>query len=173
MNQYYLIWFALLELLLSLLIGIGVLFISYLFISKFIVKRYQIANDNLAFAILCSAMLFSIGTIMEGVIDPITNVFRQLNNVHGHFGTVFLKSLQYVFMFLTISMSISILVSVVSVRLYISLTKIDELAEIQKNNLAVAIITATILISISLFTKEPAVQLMEAIIPYPDLPSVL
>ncbi|MEM6297559.1 MAG: DUF350 domain-containing protein, partial [Bacteroidota bacterium] len=79
-----LILFSLLELSISLLLAIFVLYLTFLVIDKLVMKRYQIQKDNIAYAILAAAILFSVGNIMEGTIDPITSTIRQLQGVHDH-----------------------------------------------------------------------------------------
>ena len=49
---------------------------------------------------------------------------------------------------------------------------INEFQEIKKNNLAVAILTATIIISISLLVKESLYLLLETFVPYPEVPNI-
>ena len=49
---------------------------------------------------------------------------------------------------------------------------INEFQEIKKNNIAVAILTATIIISISLLVKESMYLLLETFVPYPELPKI-
>ena len=51
-------------------------------------------------------------------------------------------------------------------------TDINEFEEIKKNNIAVAILTATIIISISLLVKESLYLLLESFVPYPDIPNI-
>ena len=45
-----------------------------------------------------------------------------------------------------------------------------EFKENSKNNIAVSILTATIIISISLLVKESLYLLLESFVPYPDVP---
>jgi len=47
---------------------------------------------------------------------------------------------------------------------------VNEFKEISKNNIAVSILTATIIISISLLVKESLYLLLESFVPYPDVP---
>ena len=163
---------AFLQLTAAVLLGSVMLSISYKIVRRFIGNKHQIADDNAAFAVLASGVLLSVGNIMEGMISPISDLLRQLRNIHDSFGGLLTDSLLYVGAFLLIGAVVALFVNIVSVRLYVSLTKVDELAEIAKNNLAVAILTATVIVIISGFAKEPAVLLMESLIPYPEMPSV-
>jgi uncharacterized membrane protein YjfL (UPF0719 family) len=49
---------------------------------------------------------------------------------------------------------------------------INEFEEISKNNIAVSILTATIIISISLLVKDSLYLLLESFVPYPDIPRI-
>ena len=49
---------------------------------------------------------------------------------------------------------------------------IDEFKEIKNNNIAIAIITATLIISISLLLKESVYLLLESFVPYPEIPRI-
>jgi len=60
-----------------------------------------------------------------------------------------------------------------SVKLFTLMTKsINEFEEISKNNIAVSILTATIIISISLLVKDSLYLLLESFVPYPDIPRI-
>ncbi len=168
-----LILLSLLELGIAILLGVVVLYLAYSLISQVIFKKYNIQKNNIAYAVLVSAILFAVGLIMEGVIDPIANVIRQLSDTFDKPTDIFLHAIKYIFMFIVISMLLALLINVLAVKLFMTLTKVDEFEEIANNNIAPALITGTITIVIALFAKAPAVQLLEAIIPYPDLPSIL
>ena len=168
-----LIMLSLLELGIAILLGVVVLYLAYYLLSRVIFKKHNIQKDNLAYAVLVSAILFAVGHIMEGSIDPIANVIRQLSDAYESASQIFMEAMKYVVMFIVISMLLALLINVLAIKLFMTLTKIDEFEEIANNNIAPALITGTITIVIALFAKAPAVQLMEAIIPYPELPSIL
>jgi len=68
-------------------------------------------------------------------------------------------------MILTISIVIFL-----SVKLYTYMTReIDEFKEIKANNIAVAIIMATIIISVSVLIKESLYLMLETFVPYPEI----
>ena len=163
---------SLLELGLAILLGVIALYATYS-LTQNIFKKYEIKKDNLAFAILTSAILFAVGNIMEGTIEPIADVIRQLSNAYDDLTTISLQSVKYVLMFLAIAVFLAFIINVISIRMFTALTKINEFEEIARNNISPALVTGVIAIVISLFAKEPAVQLMQAIIPYPELPGIL
>lgn len=171
MNMTFIL-LSLLELGIALLLGIAVLYLTFLLMQRFIVRRYQIEKDNLAFAALGAGILFSVGNILEGSIEPISSTIRQLKNVHDHIGMITGQALLYILAFLLISFCIAVAVNLISIRLYVSLTHFDEFREIQENNIAIGILTGVIMIVISMFVKDAVIQLMESLIPYPELPSI-
>ncbi len=164
---------SLLELGLAILLGVIALYLAYSILMEIVFKKYDIKKDNLAFAILVSAILFSVGNIMEGTVEPISDLIRQLSSAYESLTEVAINSFKYVLLFLAIAMVLAFLINFISIKLFITLTKVDEFAEISANNISPAIVTGAIAIIISLFAKEPAVQLMQALIPYPDLPGIL
>lgn len=168
-----LIILSLLELGLAILLGVMVLYAAYSILNQSVFKKYTIEKNNLAFAILASAILFSVGNIMEGAIEPIADLIRQLSGAYDSLTTVAFQSLKYILMFLVIGVVLAVIVNAISIKLFTTLTKINEFEEIAQNNIAPALVTGTIAIIISIFAKGPAVQLMEAIIPYPELPGIL
>lgn len=167
-----LILLSILELGLSLLLGIFVMFLTYRLMKYFIVRRYRIEKDNLAFAVLGGAILFSVGNILEGVIDPISSTIRQLKGVHDHVGTIAGQAFLYILAFFLISFLIAIAVNIISIQLYVGLTHFDEFEEIRQNNVAIGILTGAIMIVISMFVKGAVVQVMESLVPYPSLPGI-
>jgi len=168
-----LIILSLLELGLAILLGVVVLYLAYSVLNEWVFKKYDIKKDNLAFAVITSAVLFAVGNIMEGTIEPIGDLIRQLSSAYDDLTTIALQSVKFILMFLLIALVLAFLINLISIKLFTTLTKVDEFQEIADNNIAPALITGVIAIVISMFAKGPAVQLMQAIIPYPDLPGIL
>ena len=173
MNNTKLIILSLLELGLAILLGVMVLYGAYMILSQMVFKKYNIKKDNLAFAILASAVLFSVGNIMEGAIEPIADLIRQLTGAYDSLTTIAIQSIKYILMFLCIGVVLAFLINSISIKLFTTLTHVNEFEEIAQNNVAPALITGAMAIMISIFAKGPAVQLMQAIIPYPELPGIL
>jgi len=160
---------ALLELGLATLIGVMILYGAYSLLNQTVFKKYDIKKDNVAFAILISAILFAAGNIVSGVIEPIGMLMRQLNRGDVDLMVVTFNALKYIFAFLFIAITIAFITVTIAIKLFTTLTKIEEFDEIANNNISTAIITGTIAIIISIFAKIPAMNLMNAIIPFPKL----
>jgi len=50
---------------------------------------------------------------------------------------------------------------------------IDEFKELKNNNIAVALVTGIVIISISIIVKESVYLILESFIPYPEIPTIL
>jgi len=59
-----------------------------------------------------------------------------------------------------------------AIYLFTIMTKdLNEFEEIKNNNIAVSLITAAIVITISLMVKSSLFLMLEAFVPYPDMPT--
>jgi len=72
--------------------------------------------------------------------------------------------------YISIAYTAAILIGLISTALYAKLTPIDEFKEIKNNNLGVALIVSSIIITLTLMSKDGVALLIESIIPYPNLP---
>jgi len=166
-------YYGLLELGISILIGILVLYISYRVIDKLIRRKYDIDN-NTAYAIFCSAVLFSVAYLISGIKAPILNSVRMIQDQANYDGIILLDGLKYTGLFLVIIIIVITLVNFLSIFLFTLMTKnVKEFEEIKKNNIAVSIVTAVVIISISLLAKDSLYLILESFVPYPEMPSFL
>ena len=167
-------YYGLLELGISILIGVLVLYISYRLIDKLIRKKYEIEISNTAYAIFCSGVLFSVAYLISGIKAPILNSIRMVQDQVDYDGIILLDGLKYTGLFLVIILIVITLVNFLSIFLFTVMTKdVKEFEEIKKNNVAVSIITAVVIISISLLAKDSLYLILEAFVPYPEMPSFL
>ena len=167
-------YYGLLELGISILIGVLVLYISYRLIDKLIRKKYEIDKSNTAYAIFCSGVLFSVAYLISGIKAPILNSIRMVQDQVDYDGIILLDGLKYTGLFLVIILIVITLVNFLSIFLFTVMTKdVKEFEEIKKNNVAVSIITAVVIISISLLAKDSLYLILEAFVPYPEMPSFL
>ena len=81
--------------------------------------------------------------------------------------------MKYTGLFLGISVFIIWLINIISIYLFTIMTKdLDEFKEIKNNNIAVALITSIIVISISIMVKSSLYLILESFVPYPDIPTI-
>jgi uncharacterized membrane protein YjfL (UPF0719 family) len=168
-----LFFYSLTEIIISLLFGIILLYSTYRMLDRFIKKKYDIANDNLAFSVFSSSILFSVAYLISGIKAPILNSLRMLSNDGEYEGSLILDGFKYTSLFLIIILIAIGLVIYLSINLYTKMTKdVNEFNEIKANNVAVSLIMATIIISISILIKESLYLMLETFVPYPDLPKI-
>tara|TARA_B110000238_G_C15896482_1_gene340035 strand:- start:107 stop:541 length:435 start_codon:yes stop_codon:yes gene_type:complete len=142
-------------------------------LDRFIKKKYDIANNNLAFSVFSSSILFSVAYLISGIKAPILNSLRMLSNDGEYEGSLILDGFKYTSLFLIIILIAIGLVIYLSINLYTKMTKdVNEFNEIKANNVAVSLIMATIIISISILIKESLYLMLETFVPYPDLPKI-
>ncbi|WP_028523263.1 DUF350 domain-containing protein [Runella limosa] len=160
---------ALLQILLSLFIGVILLYGAYQILNQIIARKYKIdPSSNIDYAILCSGILFAVGYLASNAMIPIQNAIRIVQKDGGSF----VESAKYIIYFLLVSVVVAFLVVLISLWLWGLLTrKINELDQVNKNNIPVALITTTIVILLSLFVRDGFVMLLESLIPYPSIPN--
>ncbi len=154
-------------LLLSLIMGIFILFIGFKMfsgLSKSINEENEIKNNNIAVAILSGSFIFAMGIMMRSSVNPlIQSIFRAIfyndSGTSGVMGQLSIALLQFI-----ASLVISIISLWFGVKGFTWLTKnIDEFDEIQKNNIAVAILMASIIITLSLFLQNGLEKLLQVV----------
>ncbi len=168
--NYKLLFLASTQLILALLLSILVTFLSYRILRAFMVKKYNIKDDNLAFALLCSSILFSVGYIISATLQPALSVIRILSKDIKNNADLFFTSAKYVSLFVLLGFFVSFIVIMLGLYLFTLLTKnVDEFKEVGNDNKAVGLLIGVIIIVIALFVKDSTVLLLEAFIPYPKL----
>ena len=168
-----LFYYSLVEIGISIIIGVSLLYFTYRVINKLVKKKFDISSDNISYSIFTSSILFSVAYLISGIKSPILNSLKMLSNNPEYDGSLIIDGFKYSGLFLTIIIITISLVIFISIKLFTYMTKnINEFQEIKKNNLAVAILTATIIISISLLVKESLYLLLETFVPYPEVPNI-
>jgi hypothetical protein len=107
----------------------------------------------------------------SSVIQPLISSFRLLDKAHSSF-VLAMKFLGTGAIYIAIAYSVAIMIGLVSTFLYSRLTTINEFKEIRENNVGVAVMIGSIIITLTLLTKSGVELLIEAIIPYPAGPPV-
>ena len=161
-----LFYLALFEIIFSLLISVGVIYVSYGILRRIFFKQNDLSGKDMAFTVLTAGLVLSIGLILSEILPQITQVVRVLTtqNENPDYTTI----VQYSALYLTIGFVITLLINTAVFGLFSLLTKgIREYEEIKKNNLAVAIIVSVTIISITLIVKESVAVLISALLPYP------
>ena len=167
--------FGLVYVVISLVFGT---FTLYLFLRVFsaltrdIDDFEEIKKNNIAVALVSSAIIVSVALFVGEAVGAAMEAFK--NNIFGYTGTASLmfKVKTYIIMFIhfVLSVLISFFVLWLSMTVFTLLTrKIDEFAEIKKNNQAVGIVLAAFILSMALILKPGVGRLLKGIIPFPEV----
>lgn len=162
---------ALIEIVSAITIGIFILALTYKIVQWVGRKYYRIQDYNLAYSIFVSAIIIAVGIMISGIVQPLISSFRILNQSANTFMLAF-KYVGIGAIYIAIAYTSTVFIALISTFLYSKVTPIDEFEEIRKNNVGVALIISSILITLTLLSKNGVVLLIEAIVPYPELPPI-
>ena len=173
MNQSVFLY-SLIELGVSIFLGVMLLYITFRILEKFVREKYKIELNNVAYSIFTSSVLFSVAFLVSGIKGPILNSLKLIQDQPGYDGIVVIDALKYTSLFLVVIVIAIALVNLISISLFTLMTKdINEFEEIKNNNIAVSIITSVIIISMSLLAKDSLYLLLESFVPYPEIRSFI
>ncbi len=166
-------YLALTELLISIIIGVTLLYLTFSIINRFIRKKNKIKYSNISFAIFTSSIIFSVGYLLADIKAPILNTLRILKENPDYTGNIYIDGLKYGFLFVIIIIASIYLVNILSFYLFSAMTKtLNEFEEIKNDNIAVAIISSVIILAMTVMLKDSLYFLLESFVPYPDAPSL-
>ena len=170
--NYQLFTLSLIEVLLSIFISIAIFYSAYKILNKLFFKQKLLQKDNLALSIFISGTFLSIGIILSEILPSITNIIR-ISALQPEQVDI-LQIIKYSSLYLLIGFVISIIINISVFLLFSLLTKgVNEFEEIRNNNVPTAIIIVTILISVTIITKESIALLISSLVPYPELTNFL
>jgi len=133
-------------------------------------RRLGIDQYNTAYLLFIAAVLFSVGWILNGIIDPILNYYRIASETHPSPADLFFSFLLTGAIYISIAYVFSIFIIACGVGLYTYMTPLKEVKELKENNIGVAIVLSVIILVLSLMCKEGVVLFIESIVPYPEFP---
>lgn len=163
---------ALVEILLSIICTVVIIFVSYKILKWLFFKNETLEGGNLAFTIFTGGIILSIGIILSEILPSVTNVIRLSLNQSEALDVILIT--KYSGLYLFIGFLMALLINGTVFFLFSILTKsTNEFKEIKKNNLAVAILVVTILISITLIVKDTIALLISSLVPYPQVTNYL
>ena len=159
---------AIIEIFSAISIGVFILALTYQLLKYIGRKRFDIQTGNLATSIFVASVLFSVGFMVSGVIDPLTSLFRLLAAKDNGVLSLALSFIGTGAIYIAMAFIAGLSVCLLSVMLYTWITPLDEFAELKNNNVGVALIVGTITITLALLTKDGVSLLIESFIPYPE-----
>ena len=129
----------------------------------------ELNKGNTAIAVIIAAFIVSMMIIMKGSVDTAMTNMNMAFNGNFEWGNFFVR-LGLSLLHIVISLAVSYLLIVISIVVFKGLTnKIDEFSEIGKNNIAVAIMLASVIVGMAI-VLQPAVQaLLDSLVIFPPL----
>ena len=159
---------AIIEILSALSLGVVIMAATYLLLKYLGKKRYDINHTNQAFGIFMASVLFSVGYLVSGVIQPLLSLFRILS-VKESISNLMLSFIGYGAIYILTAFIVALLVCLLGMLIYNYITPIDEIQELKNNNIAVALVVGSIIVTLSLMTRGGVELLIESFIPYPQM----
>jgi uncharacterized membrane protein YjfL (UPF0719 family) len=157
------------QVLIAFAAGLSSLFMLYRLLNNFMRKRFEIEDTNTAFAIFQVGILLSGSLILSSVLSAAVNAIQFLNRGGGIQLQTLMTSFAYVVVFLIIGIAFTLLVIAASVFAFFQLTQINEWEQIKMNNIPTALISAALIVGMSLIMDDYIGHLCEALIPYPSV----
>ena len=166
---------ALLELIISIGIGITTVYLTKWLLTKQYTKRTAELNPykNTAFMVFLSGTIFSVGYIVFGIMEPLSATIKLLGSQNPSMLSLVVDTTKFLLMFLVLGYLFAGTIIFLAYKLFSSFTtKVDEYEEIYNNNIGVALLLAVLTIVIALFTKAPFIVFIESLIPFPAVPGL-
>lgn len=131
----------------------------------------EIAKGNAAVGTLMAAILFSASTILQKGISSVVSMFRLYMSAPGENNITFGKLTLLCSGHLIIAMVAAVLTISVTLRLFGRLTraKLHAGKELQKGNIAVGILLASVVIIACLYVGEGVNAVSKALVPQPSI----
>lgn len=153
----------------AFIVGISALFLLYRILNYFMRKRFQIEETNTAFAIFQVGILISGSLILSSVLSAAVNAIQFLNQASVFSMQSFMTSLVYVLVFVIIGIIFTLALIASAVSIFFQLTQINEWEQIKLNNIPTALISAALILGLSMIMDDYIGHLCEALIPYPAI----
>jgi len=163
---------SLIEIVISIVLSVVIIFFSYRILKWFFFRNEDLHGENTAFTVFTSGVILSIGMILSEILPSITNVIRlsttQIESVE------MVNIIKFSGIYLLIGFIVAVVINSTVFMLFSVLTKgLDEFKEIKNNNVPVAILVVSILVSITLIVKDSIALLISSLIPYPEVTNYL
>lgn len=149
-------------------VGLGYLFLVYSVLNNYLRRRFGIDEVNTAYATFQAGIILATANLMSSVVAPGLNAIRFIAQQTDGVITL-LYSAGYLLAFFAIGILASLLVVSSSVLVFFQLTKINEMDELKRNNIATSLISAALIVGLSIFLKDYVGQICETLVPYPKV----
>jgi len=120
-----------------------------------------------------ASVLFSVGYVVSGVVQPILNSYRILSGTDVSKLELIIGFITYGGLYILISYISALIISFLGIIIYTNMTSVNEFNELKDNNIGVAVMLSAIIITLSLMCSDGIILLIESFIPYPNrLPNI-
>ncbi len=161
-------YFILLQAVIAFTMGVISLYLVYRILNIYLKKVFQITEVNHAFATLQAGILLSTALLVSSIVGPGMNAIRFINQTDINFATIS-TSLGFIIMFLLIGVLFSIMTVAGGIIVLFQLTHVNEWQEIKSNNIPTALISAALILGLSLIIKDNVSSVCEMLVPYPEV----
>jgi uncharacterized membrane protein YjfL (UPF0719 family) len=161
-------YFILIQAGIAFTMGISALYLVYKVLNIYLKRIFNIVEINNAYAILQVGILLSTSLLVSSIVGPGLNAIRFLNQTMTNLSTI-MSSLGYIIFFLVIGIVFSFLVIAGSIIVLFQLTNINEWEEIKKDNIPTALISAALILGLSIVMQDHVASVCEMLIPYPEV----
>lgn len=158
-----------LQVLIAFVAGLSSLFLLYRILNNYMRRKFEIEEANTAFAIFQVGILLSGSLILSSVLSAAINAIQFLNQGGDFNAQNLMMSFTYVLVFLVIGIIFTLVVIAASIFAFFQLTQINEWEQIKLNNIPTALISAALILGMSLIIDDYIGHLCEALIPYPAI----
>lgn len=159
------------EIVLSLVTGFLVFFASmriFMLLTRKIDETEELKKNNTAVAVVLGAFVLALVLIVNSSVSPAMDTLKALFEQESPAAGVVLVDILRIVAIYAAAMITAIVVLWLGIALYTGLTtKIDEMEELKKNNLAVGIVFAVFIFSAGYLTLEPVSTILGAFVPPP------
>jgi uncharacterized membrane protein YjfL (UPF0719 family) len=158
----------LLQTLMAFVMGLSSLLLVYKLMNGYLDRRYQLSEtQNTAYGVFQTGVLLATSIMLKTIVDPAINGFR-LFGESGFSGEDIMMVILYSLLFVVIGVLCILLLIASATFLLFFVSRVDEWQEIKKNNIGVALISAAVVLGLSLVMGDYVGHLCESILPYPD-----
>jgi uncharacterized membrane protein YjfL (UPF0719 family) len=161
------------EIVLSFFTGLFIFFVSFKvfsFITKDIDELKELKDNNMSVAILGVSFIFGIMIIVKEAIGPSMDTLTQMLSVKNLPLSSMIFSIVRILVFYIVSALFAFIILWLSIKLFLLLTSdIDEMEEMRNKNIAVSIVIASLIISMSLILRKPLTLILSGLVATPAI----
>ncbi|MFM2134917.1 MAG: hypothetical protein RL021_317 [Bacteroidota bacterium] len=161
-------YFILIQAAIAFVMGVASLYLVYKSLNIYLKRVFRIVEVNVAYSVLQVGILLATATLVSAIVGPGMNAIRFINQSTVDFQTVS-TSLGYILIFLLIGVLFSLLVIAGGIIVLFQLTHVNEWEEIKNNNLPTALISAALILGLSLIMRDHVAGVCEMLVPYPEV----